>query len=147
MERYREEYKDYYDKIRKKVKGKTPVNNKINSAREDIYPSVRNVQDFTYRRGSYGMNTAKKNMGYIDKFILRLICTFILFLAVFTLKTVPNTEANKIYKICKGAVTSNFKYDTLLVGMEKMGIDYKSVFNIIEEKYTDVMGEIKELEL
>ncbi|MPM08883.1 hypothetical protein SDC9_55199 [bioreactor metagenome] len=147
MERYREEYKDYYDKIRRKVKGKTPVNNKINSAREDIYPSARNVQDFTYRRGSYGMNTAKKNMGYIDKFILRLICTFILFLAVFTLKTVPNTEANKIYKICKGAVTSNFQYDTLLVGMEKMGIDYKSVFNIIEEKYTDVMGEIKELEL
>ncbi len=147
MERYREEYKDYYDKIRRKVKGKTPVNNKINSTRDDVYPSVRNVQDFTYRRGSYGMNTSKKNMGYIDKFILRLICTFILFLAVFTLKTVPNTEANKIYKICKSAVTSNFKYDTLLVGMEKMGIDYQSVFNTIEEKYIDVIGEIKELEL
>ena len=27
-----------------------------------------------------------------------------------------------------------------------MGIDYKSVLNVIEEKYTDVMGEIKNLD-
>lgn len=146
MERYREEYKEYYDKIRKKVKGKTNKQDKITSTRDEIYPSVRNVHNFSYQRGSYGATTPKKNMGYIDRFILRLICTFLLFLGIFTLKTIPNSEAKKLYNICKTTVSTNFKYDNLLLSMEKMGVDYKSVLNVIEEKYTDVMGEIKNLD-
>lgn len=146
MERYREEYKEYYDKIRKKVKGKINNNDKINNTREDIYPSVRNVQSFTYQRGNYGSNTQKKSMGYIDRFILRLICAFLLFLVIFTLKTIPNNTAKEIYGMCKSTINTNFKYDNLLLSIENMGIDYKGVLNVMEEKYTDVMSEIKNLD-
>lgn len=146
MERYREEYKEYYDKLRRKVKGKTDKADKIISTKDDIYPSVRNVHNFSYQRGSYGAQTPKRSMGYIDKFILRLICTFLLFLIIFTLKTIPNSEAKKFYNIFKTTVSTNFKYDDILVSMDKMGIDYKSVINVIEDKYTDVMGEIKKLD-
>lgn len=146
MDRYREEYKEYYDKIRKKIKGKPDKQERIISTRDDIYPNVRNVHNFSYQRGSYGAATPKKSMGYIDKFILRLICTFLLLLGVFTLKTIPNSNAKELYNICKTTVGTNFNYDNILLSMDKMGIDYKSVFNIIEEKYTDVMSEIKNLD-
>ncbi|WP_291648753.1 peptidase M23 [Clostridium sp.] len=146
MERYSEEYKEYYDKIRKKVKGKTDKKEKIISTRDDVYPNIRNVQNFSYQRGSYGAGIPKKSMGYIDKFILRLICTFLLFLGVFTLKTIPSSDAKKLYNICKTTVDANFNYENVLLSMDKMGIDYKSVINVIEEKYTDVMGEIKNLD-
>ena len=146
MERYREEYKEYYDKIRKKVKAKTDKKEKVINTRDDIYPNIRNVHNFSYQRGSYGARVPKKCMGYIDKFILRLICTFLLFLGAFTLKTIPNSDAKKLYNICKTTVGANFNYENVLLGMDKMGIDYKSVLNVIEEKYTDVMGEIKNLD-
>lgn len=146
MERYREEYKEYYDRIRKKVKAKTDKKEKVINTRDDIYPNIRNVHNFSYQRGSYGARVPKKSMGYIDKFILRLICTFLLFLGAFTLKTIPNSDAKKLYNICKTTVGANFNYENVLLGMDKMGIDYKSVLNVIEEKYTDVMGEIKNLD-
>ena len=116
------------------------------NTRDDIYPNIRNVHNFSYQRGSYGARVPKKSMGYIDKFILRLICTFLLFLGAFTLKTIPNSDAKKLYNICKTTVGANFNYENVLLGMDKMGIDYKSVLNVIEEKYTDVMGEIKNLD-
>ncbi|WP_411168930.1 peptidase M23 [Clostridium sp. MB05] len=143
---YREEYKEYYEGIRKKVKSKTSKSNKAISARQDIYPSVRNVQNFTYQRGSYGLNTKKGNMRYIDKFIIRLICTFLLFLLVFILKTIPNSNAERLYSMCKTTISTNFKYESLLLSMDKMGINYKEVVDVIEEKYTDVMSEIKKLD-
>ena len=65
MERYREEYKEYYDKIRKKVKAKTDKKEKVINTRDDIYPNIRNVHNFSYQRGSYGARVPKKSMGYI----------------------------------------------------------------------------------
>lgn len=143
---YREEYKEYYEGIRKKIRSKTSKSNKAISTRQDIYPSVRNVQNFAYQRGNYGLSPQKDKMGYIDKFIIRLICTFLLFLSVFILKTIPNSNAERLYSMCKTTINTNFKYESLLISMDKMGIDYKEVVNIIEEKYTDVMSEIKNLD-
>lgn len=145
MQQYRNEYKDYYDGIRKKVRSKDNLNEKLSASKEYIYPSSRNINTFTYQRGSYG-DSKKKDMKYIDKFILRLICTFILFLGIFILKVIPSGEGSEIYNISKNIVSRNFNYEKILLAMGKVGIDYKEVFNIIGEKYTDVMGEIKKLD-
>lgn len=144
---YSDAYKDYYDKVRRKVKGKTDKINKVVSTREDIYPSTSNVGNYTHTRGSYGMKSEKRNFRYIDRFIIRLICTFVLFLGVFTLRVLPNSEAKEIYKICKSAVSSNFNYEKLLSGVDKLGFNYKDILKNIEEKYTNVISQISNIKL
>lgn len=144
---YSDAYKDYYDKVRRKVKGKTDKINKVVSTREDIYPSTSNVGNYTHTRGSYGMKSEKRNFRYIDRFIIRLICTFVLFLGVFTLRVLPNSEAKEIYKICKSAVGSNFNYEKLLSGVDELGFNYKDILKNIEEKYTNVISQISNIKL
>lgn len=144
---YSEAYKDYYDKVRGKVRNKTSKIDKVVSTRDDIYPSTSNVGSYTYTRGSYGAKSEKKKFKYIDRFIIRLICTFVLFLGVFTLRVLPNSEAKEIYKICKSAVSSNFNYEKLLSGVDKLGFNYKDVLKNIEEKYANVISEISNIKL
>jgi hypothetical protein len=144
---YSEAYKDYYDKVRGKVKEKTTKIDKVVSTRDDIYPSISNVGNYSYRRDSYGVKSEKKKFKYIDRFIMRLICTFVLFLGVFTLRVLPNSEAKELYKICKSAVSSNFNYEKLLAVADKLGFDYKDILKNIEEKYTNVISEISNIKL
>lgn len=144
---YSDAYKDYYDKVRGKVKGKTNKIDKVVRTRDDIYPSAANVENYTYRSGIYGVKSEKKKFKYIDRFIIRMICTFVLFLGVFTLKVLPNSEAKELYKICKVAVSSNFNYENLLSGVDKLGFDYKDILKNIEEKYTNVISEISNINL
>lgn len=144
---YSEAYRDYYNKVRGKVKGKTNKVDKVVSTREDIYPSTANVGNYTYRRGSYVAKSENKKFKYIDRFIIRLICTFVLFLGVFTLRVLPNNEAKEIYKFCKSAVSSNFNYEKLLSGVDELGFDYKNILKNIEEKYTNVISEISNINL
>lgn len=144
---YSEAYKDYYNKVRGKVKGKTNKIDKVVSTREDIYPSTANVGNYTYRRSSYVAKSENKKFKYIDRFIIRLICTFVLFLGVFTLRVLPNNEAKEIYKFCKSAVSSNFNYEKLLSGVDELGFDYKNILKNIEEKYTNVISEISNINL
>lgn len=144
---YSEAYKDYYNKVRGKVKGKTNKVDKVVSTREDIYPSTANVGNYTYRRSSYVAKSENKKFKYIDRFIIRLICTFVLFLGVFTLRVLPNNEAKEIYKFCKSAVSSNFNYEKLLSGVDELGFDYKNILKNIEEKYTNVISEISNINL
>lgn len=144
---YSEAYRDYYNKVRGKVKGKTNKVDKVVSTREDIYPSTANVGNYTYRRSSYVAKSENKKFKYIDRFIIRLICTFVLFLGVFTLRVLPNNEAKEIYKFCKSAVSSNFNYEKLLSGVDELGFDYKNILKNIEEKYTNVISEISNINL
>ncbi|WP_066895565.1 peptidase M23 [Clostridium nigeriense] len=139
---YSEAYKDYYDKMRKKIKGNTNKMDKVIHTREDVYPSMNNVGRYTYKRGSYGVIQEKKNFKYIDRFIIRLICTFVLFLGVFTLKVLPNKEAKDIYNVFKSAISSNINYDKLLSNINISGLKYKDILNSVEEKYSNIKESI-----
>ena len=144
---YNEAYKDYYDKVRKKVKGKQSKVEKDFITKEDIYPKTSNVGNYTYRRAGYQVKPNKKKFRYIDGFILRLIITFMLFLGAFTLKVLPNKEAKEIYRISKSAINKDFDYTKLLVYIEKMGIDYNGVKENIEEKYNELIKQISNINL
>ncbi|MCI6693623.1 MULTISPECIES: peptidase M23 [unclassified Clostridium] len=144
---YNEAYKDYYDKIRRKVKVKEDKESSVHMSKEYIYPNTSNVRNYTHARGSYKVSSIKKKHKYIDGFIIRLIITFILFLAVFTLKVLPNEEAKELYNICKSSISNDFNYTELLSGAEKFGFDYNGIKNNIEEKYKEVINQISNINL
>lgn len=144
---YNEAYRDYYDKVRKKVKGKQSKIDRVVSTKEDIYPSTANVGNYAYRRGSYQAKSGKKRFKYIDRFILRLILTFMLFLGVFTLKILPNNEAKEFYNTFKAAISSNYDYEKLISDADKLGINYKDIKSNLEEKYNSVINQISDINL
>ncbi len=144
---YNEAYKEYYNKVRKKVNGKGNKGDNVLMTKDYIYPSTSNVGNYTYGKGSYQINSSKKKHKYMEGFIIRLIITFMLFLVVFSLKVLPNKEAKEIYKICKSSISSNFNYTELLSGVEKFGFDYSGVKNNIEEKYKEVINQISNINL
>ena len=141
---YNEAYKDYYDKVRNKVKGKE---NNRGITNDYIYPSATNVGNYSYRRGSYNTSSNKKKFKYLDGFILRLIITFILFLGIFTLKVLPNKEAKEIYNICKSAINSKIDYSKIETTIESLGIDYDGIKSNIEEKYNEAIKVISDINL
>ncbi|MCF0147522.1 MAG: peptidase M23 [Clostridium sp.] len=144
---YNEAYKDYYDKVRKKVSGNENKGDNGLMTKEYIYPNTSNVRNYTYGKGSYQINSSKKKYKYIDGFIIRLIITFMLFLVAFTLKVLPNKEAKELYQICKTSINSEFNYKKLLSGVEKLGFDYSGIKNNIEEKYKEVINQINDMNL
>lgn len=68
---YNEAYKDYYDKIRRKVKVKEDKESSVHMSKEYIYPNTSNVRNYTHARGSYKVSSIKKKHKYIDGFIIR----------------------------------------------------------------------------
>ncbi|MBD7914767.1 peptidase M23 [Clostridium sp. Sa3CUN1] len=141
---YNEAYRDYYERMRKRTSGSTREVDKIVSSREDIYPSMTNVRNnYNYNRGTYGIVKEKKKFKYIDRFILRLIITFTLFLGVFTLKIMPNQKAKEIYETCKTAINSNIDYNEVFSKIGKSGTSYNDILKNIEEKYSEIIEDIK----
>ena len=140
---YSEAYSDYYKRIRGKVKEKDNKKEKLFSSRDDIYPNTSNVRNYSYRAGTYGMKQEKKKFKYIDIFIARLIITFLLSWGVFTLKVLPNEESKVIYSTIKTEVNRTYDYSKILDKAEAMGINYKWVFNIFEDKYQDLKSDLK----
>ena len=140
---YNEAYRDYYERIRKRVKSNTKEIDKMGSSREDVYPSMANVRSNHYKKGTYGVIKEKKKFKYIDRFILRLIITFAMFLGIFTLKIMPNEEAKEIYDICKAAINSNIDYNEVLSKVSKSGTSYNDILKNIEDKYSDIIKNIK----
>ena len=161
---YNNAYKDYYDKVRKKAKGKE---NKISNeaiTKDYIYPSTSSTSNvyqgtsnayqgnsrigsYNYRGSNKNSNYNKKKFRYLDGFILRLIVTFILFLGVFILKVIPNEEAKDIYKTIKTTISSDFDFKKLENSIESIGIDYSGIKNNIEEKYNEVKKAILDINL
>ncbi|VYU23299.1 peptidase M23 [Clostridium tertium] len=140
---YRDAYSDYYKKMRGKVKDKDNKKEKIFSSRDDIYPNTSNVRNYSYKAGTYGAKQEKKKFKYIDRLIGRLIITFLLFLGVFTLKVLPNEEAKMIYSTIKTEVNRTYDYTKVLDKAESVGINYKWVLNIVEEKYNELKSDLK----
>lgn len=144
---YNEAYKEYYDKVRRKAKGNENRNDNGHMTKDYIYPSTTNVRNYSYGRGINEANSNKKKYKYIDGLVIRLIITFMLFLAVFTLRVLPNKEAKELYKICKTSISSEFNYTEAFSGLEKFGFDYSGVKNNIEKKYKEVINQISNINL
>lgn len=142
VNKYNEAYRDYYDRIRKTNKNTKEINN-IVSSRDDVYPSMMNVKNHSYKRATYGGKKEKKEFKYIDRFILRLIITFVLFLGVFTLKMMPNKEAKEIYDICKTSINSNIDYNMMISKIKKSDTNYSDILKNIEENYSKIINNIK----
>lgn len=140
---YNEAYRDYYERMKKVAKGKTKEIDKVINSREDVYPSMINVRSNSYNRATYGAIKVNKKFKYIDRFILRLIITFAMFLGIFTLKIIPNEEAKEIYNICKATINSSVDYNEVLSKVSKSGTSYNDILKNIEDKYSDIIKNIK----
>lgn len=136
---YNSEYRDYYDKIRKKFKGKNKKN--LSGQNEDTYLSSRNLN---YKRGSFGSD--KREFKYLDKLVIRLICTFLLFLGAFTLKTAPGDNTKKLYDLAKNTIGSEFNQDSIRFVASKVGLNYDYISTLFQNQYTNVMNEIKKMD-
>ncbi|MBQ6819980.1 MAG: peptidase M23 [Clostridium sp.] len=134
-----EAYRQYYDNIRKRVKGTESKVNTENNYGEYIYPNTSNVRTYGYRRQGYKTKDyTKKNFKYIDGLIVRIIISLILSLGMFTLKTLPNKEAQNLYNLCKTTINTEYNYKELLDNMKKYGFDYEEIKESVVEKYNSL---------
>lgn len=140
---YNEAYRDYYERMRRGVKGSTTKADKKVGNRDDVYPNMANVRSHNYRRGTYGIGQEKKKFKYIDRFILRLIIACILLLGAFTLKIMPNEEAKEVYSICKAAINTNIDYNEVISKIKKPNANYTDILKNIEDNYSKIIKSIK----
>ena len=147
LEKYKKDYKVYYDGIIKKVNRGTKTKDNYQNTSQDIYPRT------SYKGGSYSYNSGgvknsniSSKMGYINRFIIRLILTFIIFLGAFSLKILDNKEAKVLYNKSKDIVNKSYgleNVENIEKTLKSLNIDYKEFVSSIEEKYEKAIGDIK----
>lgn len=140
MGSYNEEYKKYYEKIQRKVKVKNDVEKYGENIEENrIKPECITSRYPGYTQGNYKgysgnynryidnsrYSNSRSKKTYIDKFILQLAITAMLFLSVFMVKLLPYDSAKKIYNDCKSIVNYNFNYDNFTITMKDFGESLK----------------------
>ena len=147
MEKYKNDYKMYYDGIINKVNkgGKSKKDYKNTS--EDIYPKVSSSSGSYYynRTAIKGKKTSIK-IGYINRFIIRLIITFVIFLGAFSLKVLDNEETKVLYSKGKEIMSKSYGLENIKNIeniIKNLNIEYKDFLASIEEKYENAINDIK----
>lgn len=147
MERYKKDYKLYYDEIIKKANKGTKTKNNYKSTSEDIYPRVNSSSSsYYYNRSSIKDNKPSMKIGYVNRFILRLILTFVIFLGAFSLKVLDNEETKVLYNKGKEIMNKSYGFENIKNienTMKNLNIDYKEFVSNIEEKYEKAIKDIK----
>lgn len=147
LEKYKNDYKTYYDEIIKKVNKGTNTKKSYKSTSEDIYPRTNySGGSYYYSRGTVKNNKSSMKIGYINKFILRLILTFIIFLGAFSLKILDTKETKILYNKTKEMMNKSYGFENIKNienTMKKLNIDYEKFVANIEGKYEKVFDDIK----
>ena len=147
MERYKKDYKAYYDGIINKVNKGEKSKKNYKSASEDIYPRVSSSgSSYYYNRSAINSNKPSMKMGYINRFIIRLIITFVIFLGAFSLKVLDNKEAKVLYSKGKEIMSKSYGLENIKNienTIKNLNIEYKEFFASIEEKYENAINDIK----
>jgi hypothetical protein len=142
--RYADEYNDYYNRLKSKVRVKENNNKLIKQGKDDIYPKTKSNYGYNYRTPAYASlhKEEKKSFNFVDKFIIKLIVTLILFVGLVTLKVVPEAKAKNIYGILEKEINRTYDYSSIDKNLNKVGINLGEVITTIEEKYNNVIEEI-----
>lgn len=157
---YNNEYKTYYENLRGKVKSMKVKDDVINTFQKEITPIRRTAQVKSYG-GSYRgyrvnrenyrhgkkTNDEKRKIKFIDKIVLKLIVTLLLFLSVFIFKISPNKDVKVIYESFNKQINKSYDLTFARSVIDKLGIDLELVEDVIEKienKTSEVMKEIWE---
>lgn len=139
MEKYKKDYKVYYDGIIKKVNKGKETKKSYKSTSEDIYPRTNySGAAYSYNRGAVKGNKSSMKIGYLNRFIIRLILTFVIFLGAFTLKILDNKEAKVLYNKGKEIVNKSYGLENIQNienTIKNLNIGYEKFVAGIEEKY------------
>lgn len=155
---YNNEYKAYYETLRGKVKSMKVKEGSINIFEKEITPIRRTEQAKSYSGGyrsyrgnreayRYGnkIKEEKKKFKFIDKIILKLIVTLLLFLCVFIFKISPNKNVKVIYENFNKEINKNYDLTFARSVIYKLGIDLEGVEGIIEKIEDGTSEVIKEI--
>lgn len=163
MINYKDEYKTYYENLKKKVKNVKVEEDKSSQPDTEITPkrmkeqvnyrgnyksygSGRDTYRYTANRGGYKYGSRekddKKKFGYINKLILRIIVTFILILFIFIFKISPNENVKILHENFDEQINAQYDLTFAKDAFNKLGIDIEEVIDGIENKTTEVMKEI-----
>ncbi|WP_300380233.1 hypothetical protein [Clostridium sp.] len=154
MEKYKKDYKVYYDEIIKKVNKGSKLKGNDRNISEDIYPRTNSRKaSYYYNRESIKGNKPSGKIGYINRFIIRLILTFVIFLGAFSLKILENKEAKVLYSKGKEIINKSYGFENIEnienieSVMKSLNINYKELVSNIEEKYEKAINDIKVFKL
>ena len=144
MEKYKKDYKVYYDGIIKKVNKGKETKKSYKSTSEDIYPRTSySSVSYSYNRGAVKSNKPSMKIGYINRFIIRLILTFVIFLGAFTLKILDNKETKVLYDKGKEIVNKSYGLEDIKNienTIKNLNIGYEKFVASIEEKYEEAIS-------
>lgn len=152
MEKYKNDYKVYYDGIINKVNKGKKSKKDYKTTSEDIYPraSSSGSSYYYYNRSPINNNKSSVKTGYINKyinrFIIRLILTFVIFLGAFSLKVLDNEETKVLYSKGKEIMSKSYGLENIKNienTIKNLNIDYKDFLASIEEKYEKTIKDIK----
>lgn len=147
MEKYKKDYKVYYDGIINKVNKGNKSKESYKSTGEDIYPRTSySSAAYSYNRGVVKNNKSSIKIGYINRFIIRLILAFVIFIGAFSLKVLDNKETKVLYSKGKEIVNKSYGLENIKNienTIKNFNIEYKDFFASIEEKYEKVINDIK----
>lgn len=147
MEKYKNDYKVYYDEIIKKVNKGTRLKDNYQDTSQEIYPRTSyKGSSYSYNRGNVKSSNTSFKIGYINRFIIRLILTFVIFLGAFSLKILDNKEAKVLYNKGKEIVNKSYgleNMENIEKTLKSLNIDYKEFVSNIEEKYEKAINDIK----
>ena len=116
MEKYKNDYKVYYDEIIKKFNKGTKAKDNYQNTSQEIYPRTSyNSGSYYYNRGTVKSSNGSFKVGYINRFIIRLILTFVIFLGAFSLKILDNKEAKVLYNKGKELIINSFFLDKNMI--------------------------------
>ncbi|ASW43999.1 hypothetical protein [Clostridium isatidis] len=145
MIKYANEYSDYYNKLKERVKVKIGKNSERKNEKGDIYPRKRNNYGYSYKGQIYSsLKNEKKSITFLEKLIIKTVIALILLSGLFSLKITPNPEAKNIYTMIKKEINRTYDYKTISKNLEKIGIDTEAIMEVFQEKYN---GFIKEFNL
>ncbi|AYE34819.1 hypothetical protein [Clostridium septicum] len=168
---YREEYRKYYEEVKRKANIKTnvenyketPVDKTISIKEENIYPNSKAAYGSNYignyvvgYRGNYRGPGLSYNYGYsrreelqkpnryVRRIIMRLTATALLFISVLVLKVLPYEQAKDIYSTCKEMVSENFNYVGFVEELKKFSSNaVKEVQGRIDEAKENQQNKIQ----
>lgn len=147
MEKYKNDYKVYYDEIIKKVNKGTKAKESYQNTSQEIYPKTSyKAGPYSYNRGTVKSSKGSFKIGYINRLVIRLILTFVIFLGAFSLKILDNKEAKVLYNKGKDIVNKSYgleNIENIEKTLKNLNIDYKEFVSSIGAKYEKAINDIK----
>jgi len=138
--KYANEYNEYYNKLKERVRVKIAQNTERKNKKGDIYPKRRNNYGYSYKTPIYSsLKNDKKSITFFEKLTIKSVIALILLTGLVSLKIIPSPEAKNIYTLIKKEINRTYDHKVIDNYLDKIGIDTDKLGEVFQEKYREVI--------